>query len=178
MGEIHIEVEAENLDRLSNEAGGHRIQRVPPTERKGRVHTSTVTVAITECSIVKPVYDDTDFKIEWYSGTGSGGQHRNKHQNSCRITHIPTGIVATSQTRSRINSLELAKKAIISQLEYDNLSVQKLEIDRDRKLQVGSGMRGDKIRTYRFQDDVVKDHNTGKSASVSKVLRGNFELLW
>lgn len=177
-GEIHIEVEADDLSQLHKEAGGHRIQRVPPTERKGRVHTSTVTVAITDREVQKYECQDTDFKIEWYSGTGAGGQHRNKHQNSCRITHIPTGIVTTSQTRSRISSLESAKKSIMAQLENSSFYAQKLEIDKDRKLQVGSGMRGDKIRTYRFQDDIVKDHNTDKSASVSKVLRGNFELLW
>ena len=163
---------------LENESGGHRIQRVPPTERKGRVHTSTVTVAIINPEISVLEIREEDFKIEWYSGTGAGGQHRNKHQNSCRITHVPTGITTTAQCRSRVTSLNEAKDALIEQLKLKNYMQKKTELAVDRKLQVGSGMRGDKIRTYRFQDDVVKDHITGKSASVRQVLRGNFELMW
>lgn len=166
---------------MDNECGGHRIQRVPPTERKGRVHTSTVTVAVidggeqTSKGVLIPY---CDLKIEWYSGTGAGGQHRNKHQNSCRITHIPSGIVVTSQTRSRQNSLSTAMQDI--QQQVDNIATTQYNstIASNRKQQVGSGMRGDKIRTYRFQDDVVKDHITEQSASVKKVLAGNFDLLW
>jgi peptide chain release factor 1 len=163
---------------LAQEAGGHRIQRVPPTERKGRVHTSTVTVAVIDPTIEEIKLNDSDFKIEWYSGTGAGGQHRNKHQNSCRITHLPTGLVTTAQCRSRLNSQESAMDVLVSQLKEGTLSEQKFALAQDRKQQVGSGMRGDKIRTYRFQDDIVKDHNSGKSASVNKVLKGFFDLLW
>ena len=97
---------------LDNEPGGHRIQRVPPTERKGRVHTSTVTVAVLDPSIAQTAIQDRDLRVEWYSGTGAGGQYRNKHQNSCRITHIPTGIQATAQCRSRENSYTEARAAI------------------------------------------------------------------
>jgi len=163
---------------LENEAGGHRIQRIPPTERKGRVHTSTVTVAIIDPEIPTLTFRDEDFKIEWYSGTGAGGQHRNKHQNSCRITYIPTGQIATAQHRSRVNSLEEAKAALIEQLTKGNYLDKKASLAVERKSQVGSGMRGDKIRTYRFQDDVVKDHITGKSGSVKQVMRGNFDIMW
>lgn len=151
---------------------------MPPTERKGRVHTSTVTVAVTNPTVILTEHKDSDFKIEWYSGTGAGGQHRNKHQNSCRITHLPTGQVATAQCRSRLNSLESAKSALLSALNTQCSKDQKSVLDETRKQQVGSGMRGDKIRTYRFQDDIVKDHNSGRSASVSKVLRGHFDLMW
>ncbi len=142
------------------------------------MHTSTVTVAIIDPAIKEIQYTDDDFKIEWYSGTGSGGQHRNKHQNSCRITHIDSGTVATAQTRSRISSLEQAKSALLEQLINGNRTAHHDALSIDRKQQVGSGMRGDKIRTYRFQDDIVKDHNSEKVASVVKVLRGNFDLLW
>ena len=177
-GEIYIEVTGADLTALDNEAGGHRIQRVPPTERKGRVHTSTVTVAIINPVVQEKQYIDTDFKIEWYSGTGAGGQHRNKHQNSCRITHIQSGIVATAQCRSRLNSLEQAKTALLTQLKSGDKSEQHIALASDRKQQVGSGMRGDKVRTYRFQDDIVTDHSTGIKVSVKKVLAGNFDLLW
>jgi len=178
LGEIYIEVSGIDLSKLENEAGGHRIQRVPPTERKGRVHTSTVTVAITDPEIQVKEYKDSDFKIEWYSGTGAGGQHRNKHQNSCRITYLPTGQTATAQCRSRQNSQEQAKAALLETLNSHADKEFKIGIDANRRQQVGSGMRGDKIRTYRFQDDVVKDHISGKSASVNKVLKGFFDLMW
>lgn len=121
---------------------------------------------------------DSDLKIEWYSGTGAGGQHRNKHQNSCRITYIPTGIVVTSQCRSRTNSLESAKAEIVSRVNALQLSKATSETSNARKMQVGSGMRGDKVRTYRFQDDSVKDHLTNRVSSVKTVLKGNFDLLW
>ena len=151
---------------------------MPPTERKGRVHTSTVTVAIIDACVNEIKYSSSEFSIDWYSGTGAGGQHRNKHQNSCRITHIPTGIVATAQCRSRINSQEQAMSSIVEQLKLSATNAHNDAISVNRRQQVGSGMRGDKIRTYRFQDDVVKDHITGKTASVAKVLKGNFDLLW
>jgi len=177
-GEVFIEVKGTDLSELHNEAGGHRIQRVPPTERKGRVHTSTVTVAITDPELQVEEYRESDFRIEWYSGTGAGGQHRNKHQNSCRMTYVPTGQTATAQCRSRQNSLESAKTALLDTLSSLARKEFKHNLDINRKQQVGSGMRGDKIRTYRFQDDTVKDHITGQSASVSKVLKGYFNLMW
>lgn len=163
---------------MLNEAGGHRIQRVPPTERKGRVHTSTVTVAVVDPAVIATTIADSDLKIEWYSGTGAGGQHRNKHQNSARVTHIPTGIVVTSQCRSRQNSLAEALATIQSRVDQVLQTSYNNSIAIDRRAQVGSGMRGDKIRTYRFQDDRVQDHVTGKTATTKKVLAGNFDLLW
>ena len=164
---------------MDNEKGGHRIQRVPPTERKGRVHTSTVTVAVIDPTEIKAIeFNQKDFKIEWYSGTGAGGQHRNKHQNSCRLTHIKTNIIVTAQCRSRENSLNEATQAILEKLNSNHFSKEKQFISKDRKEQVGSGMRGDKIRTYRFQDNCVTDHITGKTAQTNKVLAGYFDLLW
>jgi len=144
---------------LYNESGGHRIQRVPPTERKGRVHTSTVTVAIVDPEIVKTTI-------------------ANKHQNSCRITHIPSGIVATAQCRSRENSYNEALATITNKVDNIVSAEYNNSIASNRREQVGSGMRGDKIRTYRFQDDRVQDHITNKVSSTKKVLQGNFDLLW
>lgn len=177
--ELTIHISGRNLDGLTNEAGGHRIQRIPPTEKNGRVHTSTVTVAIIDLdNRVDYVVREADLKIEWYSGTGAGGQHRNKHQNSCRITHIPTGITVTSQCRSRQNSLEEARATLLKRVSEGKAKAHYELVEAHRKKQVGSGMRGDKIRTYRFQDDNVQDHQTCKSATCSKVLRGNFDILW
>jgi peptide chain release factor 1 len=180
LGECSLEVEGADLSGLDHEPGGHRIQRVPPTERKGRVHTSTVTVAVIDrIEGIRPSsIPQSDLKIEWYSGTGAGGQHRNKHQNSCRITHIPSGVVTTAQTRSRQSSYEQAMVAIQTAVDTSAERLYNSNIASNRKSQVGSGMRGDKIRTYRFQDDLVQDHVTGCRAKCSAVLKGNIDLLW
>ena len=138
----------------------------------------TVAVIDANAEIGSVTIPESDLKIEWYSGTGAGGQHRNKHQNSCRITHIPSGVVATAQTRSRQNSYNLAVAEIQRQVDSHFKRQYNSNISSTRKTQVGSGMRGDKIRTYRFQDDRVQDHLTGKIASTKKVLSGNFDLLW
>jgi peptide chain release factor 1 len=135
-------------------------------------------VAVIDPSKPKFELDQKDLRIEWYSGTGAGGQHRNKHQNSARITHIPTGLVVTAQCRSRENSLAQAMTTIVERLDTQAQTQYNNAIANNRKQQVGSGMRGDKIRTYRFQDDRVQDHMSNKVASVKKVLAGNFDLLW
>jgi len=143
------------------------------------VHSSTVTVAVLDPLQARSIaFTERDFKVEWYSGTGAGGQHRNKHQNSCRITHLPTGLIATAQCRSRENSLEEAKQALLARLQGQANSTVHRERSESRKQQVGSGERGDKRRTYRFQDDRTKDHITGRETSTMKVMGGNFDLLW
>lgn len=172
-----------DLSGLDQEAGGHRIQRVPPTERKGRVHTSSVTVAVSDPTIKTfdnklMMRSDDDFRVEWYSGSGNGGMHRNAKSNSCRLTHIPTNITEIRQGRQRETNLSQAKNAIIQRLDTMIEEQNKNHNDFTRKQQIGSGMRGDKMRTYRFQDDIVKDHMTDKQASCTKVMRGYFDLLW
>ena len=163
---------------MFNEPGGHRIQRVPPTERKGRVHTSTVTVAVIDPSVVKVGVADSELKIEWYSGTGCGGQNRNKVKTSCRITHIPSGITQTAQTRSRTNSYTIALSELVDRVEKSHQSDFNKASAIIRKDQVGSGMRGDKIRTIRFQDNTAVDHNTGKRITADKYLKGFMNELW
>lgn len=123
-------------------------------------------------------FNNKDFKVEWYSGTGAGGQHRNKHQNSCRITHLQSLVVVTAQCRSRENSLNEAKAEIIARLSSSRDDKVEAKTAANRKQQVGTGERGDKIRTYRFQDGIVKDHKSEKSANIDKVLSGFFDLLW
>jgi len=121
---------------------------------------------------------DSDIRIEWFSGTGPGGQNRNKSQCSCRLIHAPTGITATAQTRSRKNSFGDAIAALTIRVKNAHLNEKWSEQDKDRKTQMGTGMRGDKRRTFRFQDDTVKDHITNKSASCKQVMNGYFDLLW
>lgn len=162
---------------MRQEAGGHRIQRVPPTETRGRVHTSTVTVAIVEQGVIGG-FSAEDCDVEWYSGSGAGGQHRNKHQNSCRLRHRPTGIVRTAQTRKRENSYKLAVEAMREAVDGVESSRVLAAANVERKGQIGSGMRGDKRRTYRFREDAVTDHVTGKTCRCAELMRGHFEKLW
>ncbi len=121
---------------------------------------------------------DSEFRIEWFSGTGKGGQHRNKHQNCCRLIHIPTGMVQNGMGRERASNLRQATEEINRRLDAEEAAAAFSGLAAIRKDQVGSGQRGDKRRTYRFQDDAVVDHVTGKSARCSDVMRGRFDLLW
>lgn len=123
-------------------------------------------------------WNDKDFEIEWYSGTGAGGQHRNKHQNSCRITHLASGMVSTAQCRSRENSLQEAKTAILEKLNGKASQEHREEVASVKKDQVGSGMRGDKVRTIQFQNDVVTDHRNGKKMNATKFMKGFMDQLW
>lgn len=136
-----------------------------------------MTVAITDQQTFQHTLRDSDIRVEWCSGTGSGGQHRNKHQNSVRLTHLPTGIVCTSQCRSRENSMTEARRTLETRVLEQYSSKHSAETAISRRLQVGSGERGDKIRTYRFQDGTVKDHRTGRSSSVDRIMAGDFSAL-
>jgi len=122
--------------------------------------------------------DDNHFRIEWFSGTGKGGQHRNKKKNSCRMIHIPTGISEARQGRQRKSNLRDAKQALLARLKQSGNQLSHDKISDIRKNQVGSGMRGDKIRTYRFQDNQVVDHQSGSKTTCTKILKGHFNLLW
>ena len=162
--------------------GGHRIQRIPPTEKRGRVHTSTVTVAVidpnTQIDSPYSKRDESDFRIEWFSGSGAGGQHRNKHQNSCRVIHIPTGICEARQGRERTKNLADAKEAILKTLDSGHHTELSGKISHERKDQVGSGMRGDKTITIRFQDDRVSHHENNKNMSASRYMKGFMDEIW
>lgn len=143
------------------------------------MHTSTVTVAIIDPITVKEIiFDNKDFRIEWYSGTGCGGQHRNKTKTSCRLTHIPTGLIQTAQTRSRENSYKLAMEALNDLLITANKQSIQADANKIRASQIGSGMRGDKIRTYREQDGMVTDHRSNRRAALRLIELGQLDLLW
>ena len=180
--EITLEVEGKKLQELDQEAGGLRLQRVSPTEKRGRVHTSTVTVAVMgEESLADPKYDlreDHHFYVEWFSGTGKGGQHRNKHQNSCRLYHLPTNLVESRQGRSRENNLKDAKAALLISLNKAKFGENHSELASMRKEQIGSGMRGDKVRTIRFQDNIITDHRSGRTSTAKKFMSGKIDELW
>lgn len=140
-----------------------------------------MTVAVLAGAKSNSIYDrrePDDFEVSWFSGTGCGGQHRNKHQNSARVRHIPSGVVRTAQTRSRENSLKDAMDAILAEL--DRLAGRDASTAENaiRRAAVGSGERSDKRRTYRFQEGRVHDHQTGRSALVDRVMSGDFSALW
>ena len=162
-----------HVSALLKEAGGHRWQRVPPTERKGRVHTSTVTVAafvVTEKQEWK--LHENDIKTFTTKGTGPGGQHRNKVESCVVMRHLPTGIEATASTKSQFMNKQIARAMLETRVREKDIERERGAMAAQRKQQVGSGMRGDKIRTYRQQDDIVTDHITGKKFRLKDFIAG------
>jgi peptide chain release factor 1 len=170
---------------LKFEAGGHRVQRIPETESGGRIHTSACTVAVLpEAEDVEMNIDPNDLRIDVFRASGAGGQHVNTTDSAVRITHEPSGIVVSCQDeRSQIKNKEKAMKLLKSKLLEKKIREQEEEIAADRKLQVGSGDRSERIRTYNFPQNRVTDHRINyTSHSLDKFLEGEIddllEALW
>lgn len=164
--------------KLKYESGSHRVQRVPKTETQGRVHTSTATVLVMpEMEEVDVQINKNDLRIDTYRASGAGGQHINKTDSAVRITHLPTGIVATSQDgRSQHDNRDKAMKALVARV-YDYFQSQQTEaIDSERKSKVGTGDRAEKIRTYNYPQNRVTDHRIGLTIQqLDRIIEGKLD---
>ena len=177
--EVTFMIEVEGAySRLKFESGVHRVQRVPETESSGRIHTSTVTVAVLpEVDEVEVEINPDDLQIDTYRSSGAGGQHVNKTESAIRITHIPTGIVVACQDeRSQHKNREAAMKMLRSRL-YEKMERERSEsIAADRKSQVGTGDRSERIRTYNFPQGRMTDHRIGLTLyKLEQIMNGDLD---
>lgn len=163
---------------LKYESGVHRVQRVPATESSGRIHTSTATVAVLPEIPERDFYiNPKDIKIETFRASGHGGQNVQKVETAVRVTHLPSGIAATSQDeRSQFQNRERALSVLRSRLYEASEKAKHESIDTTRKFQIGSGDRSEKIRTYNFPQSRVTDHRINKSwHNLESILDGDLE---
>ena len=177
--EVSINIEGEGAySRYKYESGVHRVQRVPETETQGRIHTSTVTVAVLpEAEEVELEILPGDLQIATYRASGAGGQHVNKTESAIRITHIPTGVVVECQDeRSQYKNKDKAMKILRSRLLEAKQRAQSDEIAAERKSQVGTGDRSERIRTYNYPQGRVTDHRIGLTLyRIDSILNGDLD---
>lgn len=164
------------VSTFADEPGGHRFQRIPPNEKRGRVHSSTITVAVlAEPSPTQVVIHDADLEWSTCRGSGPGGQNRNKVNSTAIVKHLPTGLVVRCESersfhQNKQTALALLRAKLWETVQTANDSARAA----DRKAQVGAGMRGCKVRTIRMQHGVVVDHRTGQKWELDKYMRGDW----
>jgi len=174
-GFVALKISGPNVLRVfSNEAGGHRWQRIPPTEKRGRVQTSTITVAV----MGEPSKQELQLReqdLEWSTcrGSGAGGQHRNMTESAVQLRHVPTGLMVRCESeRSQAQNKQTAMSILRTRLWDAQQNAARSKQDDLRRNQIGSGMRGDKRRTIRY--DGVVDHQTGKRWDYKRYIRGDW----
>lgn len=174
-------IQGKNVFRkLKFESGVHRVQRVPVTESSGRIHTSTATVAVLpEAEDVEVEINANDLRIDTYRASGAGGQHVNRTDSAVRITHLPTGLVVTSQDqRSQIQNREKAMRVLKSRLYEMQREQQSGDYSNQRRLQIGTGDRSERIRTYNFPQGRVTDHRIGLTLyRIDDIMEGDLDEL-
>ena len=166
------------FDKLKQESGVHRVQRIPTTEKSGRVHTSTASVAVMPVVEPKEVnINPSDIEISFFRSSGPGGQNVNKVETAVRITHKPTGLVVSSQSsRTQLDNREQAMEILRSKLYEAQIERQQAEIGSLRREKIGTGDRSEKIRTYNFPQDRITDHRIDKKFSnIEKILDGDLD---
>lgn len=179
--EISFLVKGEGVDDLKLEGGVHRVQRIPITEKSGRIHTSTASVAV----LSKPKEEKLeirpeDLKIEVFRASGPGGQYVNKRESAVRITHIPTGISASSQVgRTQHQNREYAMEILKHKLYQKKLEEQRKKEEKERRSQIKFAERSQKIRTYNFPEKRVTDHRIKKTwKKLDEILEGELDEIW
>jgi peptide chain release factor 1 len=179
-GFISFEVHGKKSDVFLSEAGGHRWQRVPPTEKKGRVHTSSVTGAVLDHKEkIEVDLKPWEYGMRTYKASGKGGQHRNKVESAVELTHYETGITAQSEDeRCQNANKDIALQRLIEKIKKSKESEQHDIRSAIRKEQVGTGLRGDKIRTVQEQNSQVVNHLNGKSIPLKLYFKGYIEELY
>jgi len=177
--EIIFNVKGKNVwEALRHESGVHRVQRIPTTEKSGRIHTSTVSVAVLpEASEVEVKLRPEDLEISTFRSSGHGGQNVQKVETAVRIIHKPTGLVVSCQEeRFQQRNKDKALKILRARLLAQQLEKQEKELTEERRLQIGKAMRAEKIRTYNFPQNRITDHRINKSwHNLKKILQGNLE---
>lgn len=177
--EIIFEIDGENVYKtLRHESGVHRVQRIPETEKLGRVHTSTASVAVLpKAREVDVEIKPQDIRVEFFRSSGPGGQNVNKVETAVRIYHLPSGLVVSSQdSRSQQKNRECAMSLLRSKLLDEKIRSEQKKTREQRREQIGTGDRSEKIRTYNFPQDRVTDHRIKKSwHSIESILQGNIE---
>ncbi|WP_297956077.1 peptide chain release factor 1 [uncultured Ruminococcus sp.] len=177
--EISFSIEGEGAySRLKYESGVHRVQRVPETESQGRIHTSTVTVAVlVEADEVELEINPTDLKIDYFRASGAGGQHINKTESAVRITYLPTNVVVECQDeRSQHKNKDKAMKILRSRIYEAMQEEHDAKIASERKMQVGTGDRSERIRTYNYPQGRLTDHRIGLTIyRLEDILNGNLD---
>ncbi len=178
--EVSVALEGKSVySRMKFESGVHRVQRVPETETQGRVHTSTVTVAVMpEAEEVDVDLNMNDLRIDTFRSSGAGGQHVNKTSSAIRVTHLPTGMVVECQDeRSQYKNKDKALKVLRSRLLQQKQQAQQNEIAAERRSQVGTGDRSERIRTYNFPQGRVSDHRIGLTlyGKIDNIMDGDLD---